>query len=255
MALTFNGTSDNVNVGSATILDNLFGASGTGTALLWIYPTSTNAGTWLSKNNGVNLFNNTNTDVQFQIQRGTLGLLTIATQANNATFGINKWCCVAASWNVAGVDGDQHTYHGDLTTTIAESAAYSTQRVGSGTPTDTTANNLLIGGRLSGAIGMNGAVGLCLVWNRQLSLGELKDQQFNPHVTSGCVLYTQLGFNGTSTQPDWSGNGNAGTVTGTTQSAHVPLGSPFGRFAEWLGAFTTATATARRSRLAFLGVS
>lgn len=39
--------------------------------------------------------------------------------------------------------------------------------------------------------------------------------------------YWELGFNGTSTQPDWSGNGYNGTVTGATVVPHVPLRPPF----------------------------
>ena len=59
--------------------------------------------------------------------------------------------------------------------------------------------------------------------NRRLSLGELKTQQFAPHPVSETVLFVPLGFNGTGTQADWSGNGNNCKVTGATQSADVPI--------------------------------
>jgi len=67
-----------------------------------------------------------------------------------------------------------------------------------------------------------------MYFDRALSLGEIRSLQFHPRVLSGCVLYSHYGFNGTGTQPDWSGKGNSGTVTGATVSNHVPLGSPFG---------------------------
>ena len=36
-----------------------------------------------------------------------------------------------------------------------------------------------------------------------------------------------LGYNGTGTQPDWSGNANSCTVSGATLSNHAPIGAPF----------------------------
>ena len=42
------------------------------------------------------------------------------------------------------------------------------------------------------------------------------------------------------TQPDWSGNGNSGAVTGATVADHVPLGPPFGFDPEWQGITTVA---------------
>jgi hypothetical protein len=41
-------------------------------------------------------------------------------------------------------------------------------------------------------------------------------------------IFIHLGFAGTGTQPDLSGHGNSGTVTGATVGAHVPLGPMFG---------------------------
>jgi hypothetical protein len=49
-----------------------------------------------------------------------------------------------------------------------------------------------------------------------------------PRPIAGCVGFWHLGANGVGTQPDWSGNANAGTVTGATVSDHVPLGPWFG---------------------------
>jgi len=38
---------------------------------------------------------------------------------------------------------------------------------------------------------------------------------------SGCTTYYELGWASTGTQPDLSGSGNKGTVTGATVAAHV----------------------------------
>ncbi len=52
------------------------------------------------------------------------------------------------------------------------------------------------------------------------------------HISHGLVfdtrVYNILGYAGTGTQPDWSGNGNTGAVTGATVADHAPLGPPFG---------------------------
>ena len=87
-----------------------------------------------------------------------------------------------------------------------------------------------------------GRIGFFGVWNRAMPLGEIVSHQWCPRKTSGCDALYHLGFNGVAAQPDWSGSGNTGTVTGATVSDHVPLSSPFGLRHGWRGAFTPAAA-------------
>lgn len=73
---------------------------------------------------------------------------------------------------------------------------------------------------------MGGRFGTLMFWpGVVLTEAQTQMQQFNQHcpVVAGCTLFTHYGYNGISTQPDWSGTGNVGTVTGATVADHVPL--------------------------------
>jgi hypothetical protein len=218
-------STDVINYGSAASVDGP--PDNAGTAIFWLFPDASTAGTWFAKSAQTFLVNATATSLQVTHARGTQSLVALSTFANASTYGNNKWCYVAATWDTAGANGDQQIWHGDLSTIVAETAAYSTQRVGSGTVTSTAASNLLFGNRDAGTTPLDGKAAFVGLWNRRLSLGELKDQQFWPHVTSGNVVFDWVGFSA-SPEPDWSGNGNAGTVTGTTLYPNVPLGVRFG---------------------------
>jgi hypothetical protein len=87
----------------------------------------------------------------------------------------------------------------------------------------------MIGGRPSLTVSMIGRIGMVHVVNTRLTLGQMKAQQFAPHVIPGSVLYTRLGWNGTGTQADWSGGQNNCTVTGATVGNDVPI-MPFSAF-------------------------
>ena len=71
----------------------------------------------------------------------------------------------------------------------------------------------------------NGRASRCMIFNTILTLGEIQAQQRRPQNRSDCVLFVEYGYNAAGTQPDWSGNGNAGTVTGMTAGGnHYPGG-------------------------------
>lgn len=240
MALDFTGASDKVNFGSAASLDDI--AANDGTLLLWVFPDASPPaadGTFVRKSTTGFTFNpNTTGEIQISITRATQGLLALVPLANLSTYGASKWCCIAVTWNTAGADGDQQIWHGDLATPIAEAAGYSTQRVGSGAVTDTSGLDFLVGNASTNNRLLDAKVAFVAAWNRRLSMAELVIQQFHPYVTSDCVLFSHLGYNGTGTQPDFSGNGNTGAVTGTTVSGHVPL--PFRRYGQLYVPYTVA---------------
>lgn len=229
-ALTFGAaTTDVVNHGSDASLDNL----NPFTWAAWIFPTTlTNARIILSKATAGSVgkqfaVNGTAGDVSVRVNRPT-DTVYITNDTPLAT--TSKWYFIAATFDSAGAAGQVvNIYVGDLTTSLAE-RAYGTATDGSGTP-DAEETVSFAAGNLTPATPatpLQGRIAWAGVWNRGLSLGELQQQQFRPHKTSGNVLFTHYGFNGTGTQPDWSGTGNSGTVTGATQSDHVPLGAPFG---------------------------
>lgn len=235
-ALTFAaGSTNTVNCGSSATMDAAFNSAGT--ILMWLFPTniaSQNV-TWISKCQSDscgtvnNFYNSGITVVQFSITRATTNLFTRANLSALPTLAINTWAYMAVTYDPAGSAGNQQLWGGNLTTPVAEATSYTSQTAGTGAITDTTAGNLMIGGRPSINVAMVGRIALVHIVNRRLSLGELQAQQFAPHAVSGTVLFVHLGFNGTGTQADWSGGGNNCTVTGATQSADAPI-APFSAF-------------------------
>lgn len=232
MALT-NGanTTDRITIAPSASLNGLAAT----TLLLWIQiSTLTNTRTlWgklpLGTFNGFLRFSGTSGDLQWSHRR-TGNAFTYTTN-NTPLSTLNKWYCVAATYDLSLGASVAHVYVGSLTAALVEST-YSTSTQGSGTcdTADTTdSTQLLNTNEVGTSRALQGVGAHFMQWNRALSKGELLDQQFYPHVSNGCVVFMPLGFNGTSTQPDWSGNGNVGTVTGSTVSAHVPLGPIFAR--------------------------
>lgn len=231
-ALTFGAaTSDRVDHGSAASLDNLNPL----TIIIWHYPT-----TWTDGRNLYGKRASTNVqDVAISIivdptnkievrYQGSTGTWIYST--NTTTFTTNKWWYSAFTFNSANAAGSRwKIYTGDLTT-IAAQESVSVTTEGSGTHDDSGGNavfgNINVGGSFTRAI--QGNIAFVGIWNREMTIGEIRQQQFHPHSNSGCVVFNFCGFNGTSTQYDWSGNNNNGTVTGATlASAGGPLGLPF----------------------------
>lgn len=250
MALVFGaGATDKVTITAEAGINNLDPF----TWLMWVYPTTlTSLRVLLSKGATTKVFrlNGTGGNIQVQIARASGGASFITNDTPLST--LDKWYCVAAGVDSSAGAGQMvDIYTGDLTTPLAE-RAYGTNSNGSGALTDESASDLTLGGSASSAF--QGRVAVAMIWNRELTLGELIDQQFNPRPTSGCVLYEVMGFNGTGTQPDWSGNAHAGTVTGATVESHVPLRPPFGRNAGWQGNLTPAAATAIKDMLGGFGI-
>lgn len=229
MALSFPNATDRVECGSNAVLDNLT----KGTYAAWIYPNGiTSDSRIVQKGLAASGIRNMGIDgasgagkLYVYAYRPTIVLMISSTGLVTDT----TWQFVAGTFDSTLTDNDQHLYRGTLTSAVTEAATYSARTVGSGALGDNSATNQSIGNRApAGAYPFLGVIAWVGIWNRQLSLGELQAQQFRPHVTSGCVLFMHLGYAGTGTQPDWSGNGNNGTVTGATVSAHVPLRPVFG---------------------------
>lgn len=224
MALTLvDNSTDNVNYGSGSGLDSPTLTAAT--LMFWVYPTTVanalrqvigkkgaaNTG-WVVVKRGAD-----GTNWAFLVDRAT-------TDAGVDITGVqaNVWQYMAYSWNVGATDF--HSYLGTLSAVATEiSAGVAT---GSGAQVDDSAESLIVGQGNQNATGMR--MGIVQIVNRVLTLAEIQHLQFHPYPIPGTVLYTHLGLTGTGTQPDWSGNGNTGTVTGATVSEHVPLGPFFG---------------------------
>lgn len=239
MALTFGGaTSNHVDITAYTSSPTAF------TAIMWHFPT-TQTGLrrlWSKINAGETStidvqwrFGDAN-DIEFEVPRATASAVLIT----NTGFATNTWHCHAFTYDES--DGNR-IFYGTLTTAMAE-AGYASRSAGSGA-TNTHDDNLRIGnfaGGASSTVSYQGRIAFFQFMEERLTLGQIQALQHKSRVVANTKILMHLGFNGTGTQPDWSGNGNSGSVNGATVGSHVPLGNPFGADSGWMGAFTAAAA-------------
>lgn len=225
MSLTFGAaTSDKVLVGHSG-LDNLQ----TLTKIAWVYPTTLSSRRFIAKGQG------SHTQSAFDMSNGLGNIRYIrgcATTdstyaANNGVVTLNAWNFVACTFDI-NANPNTHIYSGSISTVAAE-VTYATQTQGSGAIFDDTANQECIGNTNDSALtAFQGDIAWAAVWNRVLTLAEIQDQQYFPHVTNGCVLFERLNNSTTGTQLDQSGLQNKGTVTGATVSTRAePTGVMF----------------------------
>jgi hypothetical protein len=253
MALQYSNTTDSVDLGSAASVDNMR----IGAILMWVWvDTYTSTRRLFAKHTTLNVRRDfrfldvTGTaTLGFTLGRGTTNLSIEASVANFAAYATGKWLCVAAIFDADGVNGGQRLLMGDLTTTLAEPSGYTTQIVGTGTTgSDATANAVIGNTAVGGSFSFPGKIGIVqIIRDRTVSVAEAISLQFRPRKVSGTNGLYWLGFNGTGTQPDWSGSGNNGSVAGATVAASVPIGAPFGRPGTKLMAATLATLAATGS--------
>ncbi len=176
-------------------------------------------------------------DVMRVVITGT-SALDYRSEAGDITYA--GWLFLAYVIDTSAADDNRVLfYKGDLSTPATLSTPSLTTE-GSGYDSTTSTLRVL---NASGADDepMNGRMAKIAAWDSVLSAARIKGLQFAPHWNDGVPrFYYELGFNGTGSQADWSGNGNAGTVTNATIADHVPLGPPFGFDLGWQGAFTAA---------------
>lgn len=141
----------------------------------------------------------------------------------------NAWLFIAFAYSENGASNDRlRVYVGDSTTTATE-ATYGSQANGSGGREDNSAADTIIGNKTSDDQGMNGQIAFLAYWDRRLTIDQIREQQFSPHITTGTLIMSFYGFQPAGdTQPDWSGTGNPGTPTNLTGSSNgPPINSPF----------------------------
>ncbi len=234
MALLFGADNDRVEYTANAALD--LGA--TGTIAMWLYPTDDTARQGLFVRS---LAANAYYEMAWRAdqagdyfladrQRATADALCQANAANFAAYGLNKWLFVVFVFDTGGANGDQKILIGDLTRPAAEPSSYTTQTAGSGSiSTNYGSSNFFVGNQ-AGALTreFKGRIAWVGVWNTALTTQQIISEQFRPRVLPGnTVLFSHLGYPGT-TCPDWSGNAIGATVTGATNTSHVPMAPLFG---------------------------
>jgi len=104
---------------------------------------------------------------------------------------------------------------------------------------------VLLGARDANDDNIDGELAHAAYIDKTMSKGEIEQYLWSParavakHITAGVQFYLPLGLG--STEPDFSGSGNTGTVTGAmTVEDNPPVAPWYGLESEWQGAFTTA---------------
>jgi hypothetical protein len=163
--------------------------------------------------------------VEFIYQRATSNLDYFQ---NTAVLNVaSTWYCVAITFDSsASANNKVQLYTGTLTADLA-AGTFSTTTDGSGTFVDDSAEPVVIG-NIHNASGVydnawSGDIAEVAIVSRVLTLGEMIAWQWSRVPMTSELGSWVVGYGGTGTQPDLSGNGLNGTVTGATQAAHAPL--------------------------------
>lgn len=224
MALVFGAaTSDRVRT-SANIAN-----AAAFTAMGWFFPTTLTAGRryWAWRNAADTNVTDALVDfgatdeITFEVPIEPTGNANAL--SNNANIATNVWRFLAFTYDDS--DGPR-IFTGALATAVAE-VTYGTRTTGTKQTVD---GPLTVGNSnvASPASAYRGRIGPWALYNRRFTLGELRRQQFRFHREIDAAMWMRLGWNGTTNVPDWSGNGNTGTITGATVGADPPLCAPFG---------------------------
>lgn len=141
------------------------------------------------------------------------------------TITAGAWHYVAFRLDSSGAQ-DVQLFHGDLDTEVTE-VSYGVTQESTGTILSTD-SDFRAGNAAAQNNSANAVVAFMAIWpGTALTLAQIQAQQYflGVPIVPGCELFTHYGIeSATGTQPDWSGNGNNGTITGTpTLVDHVPI--------------------------------
>lgn len=229
MSLTFtNATTDKVTIAAATSINALQQV----TTLTWMYPTGFATNQFIiGKRTDVNAgwgarIDDTSGNIFVNKPTGSAGSNAVST---GGPLTVNAWNFVVTTGSNDISTNNCRIFVGNLNALVAEVSYASRVDRAAASAFDDSGWPLMLGNRNNSTQSFAGRLGIQAMFNRILTLEEMQSWQFNPRMLPGCVGLWLLGDNGTGTQPDYSGNGNSGTVTGATQSDNPPLRRRFGR--------------------------
>lgn len=149
---------------------------------------------------------------------------------NNADVSTAVWQFFAATFKEG--DGGARLWKGTLSAPVAE-MTYVTRTAEAGTRRSDAANNKVIGNRPAADRTMDGLLAHPSVWNQVLTVDQLNLLRIFPYApmhrfsVGGTVVtlkgYWPLWESAAATALDHSGNGNNGTVTGTSLAEEPPF--------------------------------
>lgn len=219
-------TGDDASCGSAAHVDNLDPF----TFCAWIYPTTLTSGRVIFGKQQ----NTSNERSIYVLASGDLGAyLTRQTGAdeyltNDTPLTTNAWHWICVTYNSAASSGQKiNIYHATLTGDPVEST-YQLTDEGSGSANVDASGTLVLGNLSTSATSaFQGRIAMAMYWAKEFSSNEVRMHKWRPFCVAGtsgatCRGFWELGWTGTSTQPDLSGGGSNCTVTGATRADHVP---------------------------------
>lgn len=233
MALTFSdGSTDKISIASAASIDDY----SVFTCMMWVNLASIGISPlYLMGKRPAGAFGKqiwVRTAPSTELTLGNIARASGNAQAGTSTIpSTNTWTFLAFMYDEGGATAADTVkiFTGDLNTRVTEVGSYVFQTQGSGATTAETGSPLVIFNQHgTGSIAPDGSCGFFAYINKNMSVEEIAVHQFRPRVIAETGVFMYPGYNGVSTQPDWAGNGNNGTVTGATAAAHVPLAPPFG---------------------------
>lgn len=200
-------TSTRIELPITTELDDLHTLS----VLMWVLPTTLTNGRFLwDKGNGTKFWqlNGTTGSINWFVTNAGGGsqILTAA-----GTMSLNRWCFLAGTY--ASADKTPRFYRGRLRYAAQEDTTAPT--VGSGAENSEAGSAHFIGNGATVNVSFQGAIAAFALFNRQLSLKEIRDWQFQPRYMAGCKVFMIPGYDGTLQKVENFGAVDVrGTITG-----------------------------------------
>lgn len=215
----FDGASDRLNCGSAATLDNIFDGAG-GTWAIWMRTERTDLSQRLIEKRGSGTINNFGPTLFFQQLNDQIDFyIDFNSNANpgrwrtpNNSILVNTWYHIAVTYDADLTTNDPIIYIDGVSQSLTEVSTPSGTR-------DTDASEVFLVGEDSvSAADFDGQLAYTHVYQGKILTGaEISQILFFP-----CSIADNLtaclpihGVN--SPEIDWSGSGNTGTVTGTTE--------------------------------------
>ena len=223
MSLDFTGNGRNVNIGSAAGIDDMDPV----TFMAWVFCTDITRTINYICNKAVGaatlgiecIVTSAGGNGRVQARRGRATSPAVA--RTSTTIAQDAWAFIAATYNLAG-SPICRVFLGNETT-LATEAAYAIQNDGAGATNSDASANMWIGNSSSATTAyFSGLIYDYTFIKAIASLNQIRNWQRRPRNLASVEVEMFLGLHGTGTQPDLSGNGHNGTVTGATQNTTRP---------------------------------
>lgn len=142
---------------------------------------------------------------------------------NDGTGKIKRMDGVSAgNWHfIAGVGSNIGTTNGVVDFVFVDGATTTNTHTG-GTATGTSTDEIRVGARTDGGGDYAGLTAHAFFFNRKLTINELNQEMRFPGSVQGNRILCAPLWGNTDPEPDYSGNGNHGTVTGTIKGITEP---------------------------------